>query len=147
MKTTKPNFVFYVLIALSLLAPIFFMASVSPADAANQTLWDMQKDSGLEDVGAEAFGDSTPTDVRVLTAKIIKVFLGFLGTVFLFLVVWSGFKYMTAGGSEEKISEAIGQIRTGFIGLLIILVSYAIAVYVTDCFMDITTGSSTWMCK
>ncbi len=48
---------------------------------------------------------------------------------------------------KEKIGEAMSQIKAGVIGLIIIVASYAITSYLTDCVLDITTKNSIWMCK
>jgi hypothetical protein len=42
----------------------------------------------------------------------------------------AGYKYMTAGGNEEKTREAIDSIRRGIIGLIIIVSAYAITYFV-----------------
>jgi di/tricarboxylate transporter len=119
------------------------------AQAADSKLWDMQKQSGIGIIGQEAFGGETPRDVREITVLIIKVFLGFLGIIFLVLIISAGFKYMTSAGNEEKIKEALDQIKAGVIGLIIILVSYAVTSYLTDCVFEITNRGrdSAWMCN
>ena len=129
---------------LSQLALIQF-SSPSPAQAESK-LWKDQV--GIETIGDQAFGDQTPKDVREITVLVIKVFLGFLGIIFLVLIISAGFKYMTSAGNEEKVKEALDQIKTGVIGLIIIMASYAITSYLTNCVFDITTeGNEMWMCN
>lgn len=57
---------------------------------------------------------------------IIGYFLSFLGVVALILVIYGGFLWMTAGGSEEKIKKAKELLKDAAIGLVIILLSYLI---------------------
>lgn len=68
-----------------------------------------------------------PTDIAVV---IINTLFGLLGTVFAALIILGGFKWMTSGGSKEKVQEARELIRTAAVGLAIVLVSYAISRFV-----------------
>ncbi len=69
-------------------------------------------------------------DVRDTIASIIRVALTLLGIVALVIILAGGFKWMTAGGSEDKVAEARKLIFSGVIGLAIILSSFAIAQFV-----------------
>jgi len=62
--------------------------------------------------------------------KIIKAFLQLLGVIFLIIIVYAGFRWMTAGGNEEQVTEAKKLIKNGIIGLIIMLVAYAITLFV-----------------
>ena len=132
------------LLSFFILPQIVLIQFTSPAQAESK-LWQTQ--TGVSEIGTQAFGDNKPKDVRVITANVIKVFLGFLGIIFLVLLITAGFKYMTAAGNEEKVKEALNQIQTAVIGLIIIVASYAVADYITDCVLDITDGSTVWMCN
>lgn len=50
--------------------------------------------------------------------------LGIVGLVIIGSVVYAGAQYMTAGGSESKVSEAKDRIKSALIGLLILVGSY-----------------------
>ncbi|MFA5186157.1 MAG: pilin [Patescibacteria group bacterium] len=69
-------------------------------------------------------------DIRQTAARIINVALGFLGIVAVVIVLLGGFKWMIAGGSEEKTGEAKKLIVSGIIGLAIILSAWAITSFV-----------------
>jgi hypothetical protein len=69
-------------------------------------------------------------DVRQTAANIINVALGFLGIIAVVIVLLGGFKYMIAGGNEERTSEARKLIVSGIIGLAIILSAWAITSFV-----------------
>jgi len=69
-------------------------------------------------------------DPRTIVANLIKVLLGFLGIIAVIIILLGGFKWMTAGGNEEKVSEARKLIFAGIIGLIIILASWGIANFV-----------------
>jgi len=71
-------------------------------------------------------------DVRDTIASIINVALGLLGIVAVVIMLWGGFRWMTAGGNEEKTGEARKIIFSGVIGIAIILSSWAIAKFVLE---------------
>lgn len=70
------------------------------------------------------------TDPRDAAVSIIKVIMTFLGIVAVLVVLWGGFKWMTAGGNEDKVAEARKLIVAGIIGLVIILSAWAITSFV-----------------
>ena len=79
------------------------------------------------------FGESSGLgnqDLRQTIASIINVALSLLGIVALVIILYGGFKWMTAGGNEDSVGEARKIIIAGVIGLAIILSAYAIANFV-----------------
>ena len=81
----------------------------------------------------------TSTDIRTTAAKIINVALGLLGIIAVVIILIGGFKWMTAGGNEEKVGEAKKLISAGVIGLVIIITSYAIANFVLTSLLEATS--------
>ena len=88
---------------------------------------------------ATAIGLGTQ-DVRTTVSNVIKAFMGLLGIVAVVIILLGGFKWMTAGGNEEKVSEAKKLIISGIIGLVIILSAYAIAQFVVGAIINGTTA-------
>ncbi|HTK04595.1 MAG TPA: hypothetical protein VL500_03360 [Candidatus Eisenbacteria bacterium] len=88
---------------------------------------------------ATAIGLGTQ-DVRTTVSNVIKAFMGLLGIVAVIIILLGGFKWMTAGGNEEKVSEAKKLIISGIIGLVIILSAYAIAQFVVGAIINGTTA-------
>ena len=72
------------------------------------------------------------TDPRQTVAKIIKIALGFLGSIAVILVVLAGFKWMTAAGNEDKIAESKKLMTAALVGLVIILLAFAITNFVIN---------------
>ncbi len=68
-------------------------------------------------------------DPRAMIGRIINFALGFLGVIAVGLILFGGFKWMTAAGNEDKVSEAKQLLGAGVIGLIIILAAWAIATY------------------
>ena len=78
-------------------------------------------------------------DIRSVIMTIINVILGFLSIIAVIIILWGGFKWMTAGGSEDQISEAKKLIIAGIVGLAVIFTSYAIALFVVRSLVNVST--------
>ena len=96
------------------------LAVVTGADVANNQF-------GLSYGTATGLGNK---DIRKTISQIINVALSLLGIVALVIILVGGFKWMTAGGNEEKVGEARKLIFAGITGLAVILASFAIARFV-----------------
>ncbi|MFH1522834.1 MAG: pilin [Patescibacteria group bacterium] len=77
-------------------------------------------------------------DPREIAASVINIILGFLGIIAVVIILLGGFKWMTAGGNEDKVSEARKLIMAGIVGLVIILASFAIAKFVINSILGAT---------
>lgn len=77
-----------------------------------------------EFTGATGLGGET--DLQVTIANLIRVVIQFLGVVAVVIVLYGGFKWMTASGSDEKVAEAKKILIAGLIGLAIVLTALAI---------------------
>jgi len=83
-------------------------------------------DNGTTFANAAGLGE---TDLVSMFANIINVGLGFLGLIAVAIIIMGGFKWVTAGGDEEKVKKARKYIYQGLIGLVIVLAAYAIATF------------------
>lgn len=79
---------------------------------------------------ANAAGLPLGGDPISIVAKIINVVLGLLGVVFVVLIIYAGWQWMTAAGNEEKITQAKKMIGGAIVGLIIILASYAMTTFI-----------------
>ena len=86
---------------------------------------------GVSSFGQQVYGGTT-VPLQILAAQIIRALLGFLGIIFVAMIIYAGFMYMTSQGKEDVIKKAKNTLVTSIIGLIIILTSYAIATYVTN---------------
>ena len=77
-------------------------------------------------------------DPRTMITQIINVLLTLLGIVAVVIVLLGGFKWMTAGGNEDKVGEAKKILGAGIIGLVIILAAWGIAAFVLNTLMSAT---------
>lgn len=140
MKPINKRTLCLLILSLFFLPQILFLGN-TPIAKADDSLWNLVSDGGLKEVGTKVYGSEKPrNDVRLVVANIIKVFLGFLGIIFLVLIILAGYKWMTAGGNEENVKQAKSQIVRATIGLLIILAAYSIATFVTNDIRKAITG-------
>jgi len=116
-------------------------SSINQAQAQDGNWLEMVKNGGLEQVG-KAYGGGEPRDARRIVVDAIKIILGFLGIIAMVLILYAGFKWMTAGGNEEQVSDAKKILIAGIIGLAIILSAYIIANFVIKQIYSATTGET-----
>lgn len=112
------------LIAISL----FFGFSV-------QASYNFVNESGLKETG-EKLGyetnQNTDTFIESYVGQVLTVVFSILGLIFFALIIYSGFKWMTAQGNESKIGEAKKTLINSIIGLIIIFASYAVSYFVLN---------------
>lgn len=138
MKSTKKQLLsFFILLTILLATQLILVQRPCPAQA--ESLWDRQAET--KTIGQNAWGSDTPKDPRIITAVVVRRFLEFLGIIFLILIIWGGYKYMMAQGNEEKVTEAIDQIKQGVIGLIIMLAAWSITLFVTTYIKRAVTGT------
>lgn len=65
-----------------------------------------------------------------VVATVIQGALGLLGIIFLIIMVFAGYRWMTASGNEESVKIAKQMITRAIIGLIIVLMAYAVTYFV-----------------
>jgi nitrate reductase NapE component len=116
-KTLVKNLLSFALIAL-ILVPILGVTQVKALD-----------------VGVNEVEDSIELgnkDPREVVGQIINVAMLFLGIIAVGIVLVGGFKWMTAGGNDEKVGEAKKLMGSGVIGLVIVLAAWGIATFILE---------------
>jgi len=83
---------------------------------------------GLGPLGNFPFSDADPGSS--LLAKTLSLTIGILTLVaffwFMFILITGGLAWLSSGGDKAKVQEAQKRITNGFIGLIIVLISYFI---------------------
>jgi hypothetical protein len=69
--------------------------------------------------------------VPVLFSNIINAALMFSGAVAIAFIVVSGLKLLTSGGDQKKVADAKGTLTWAIIGLVVILLSFAIIKFIS----------------
>jgi len=103
------------------------LALFAPAIASAQG--DPATDFGLTDA-QQINVSGSQTDPKIVIANVINIALGFLGILAVILIIYAGFKWMTAGGNDDQVGEARKMILQAVIGLVIIFLAYVITNFV-----------------
>jgi len=64
----------------------------------------------------------------------IAVILSFLGAIFLILMIYSGYIWMTAHGNDAQVTKARTIMTQAVVGLLIVVSAYAITMFIGTLF-------------
>lgn len=107
----------------------FGTAALIPTPVSADLVDDLKDKSGKfgSDVGLPQQSTSDPVE---FIAKIVTYLLGFLGVIFLVLVLYAGVLWMTAMGDPKKVDKAKGIIRTAAIGIVVIVLALVIVQFV-----------------
>ena len=81
-------------------------------------------------------------DLPTIANRIITTFFSLLGLIFLSMMLYGGYKWLTAMGEEESVETAKKTIMSAVMGIIIIIASYAITVFVINRVYS-STGSNT----
>jgi hypothetical protein len=100
-----------------------------------------QADFGLSEVNTGLNNSLANRDPREIVGSIINIALGFLGVIAVVIILMGGFKWMTAGGNEDKVSEAKKLLGAGVIGLIIVLAAWAVSTFIINAIYNATSGT------
>jgi len=92
-------------------------------------------------IGYGAYTGLSGQDLRITIANIIRTAMGLLGIIAVLIILYGGFRWMTAAGDDTKVGDARKIITAGIIGLIIIISAYAIASFVVSNLVTATGGS------
>ncbi len=80
-------------------------------------------------------------DLGNITGQIINTALQLVGIIFLGLMVYAGYLWMTAQGAEDQVEKAKKIITSAIIGLILTMSAYAITALITAKFSGPNAGS------
>ena len=101
---------------------------------------DTKTDYGLSNMGSRLgykTKDVTKDTLIGIVGNIIEKVLGLLGVLVLLMMVYNGFRWMTARGNEKEVEEVKDSLSALVIGLIIILSAYAITSFVIKPLLNI----------
>lgn len=93
----------------------------------------------IQTFGQTVYGQTEPEHPAAIAAVIIQGALGLLGIIFVILVIYGGFLYMTSAGESDKVKKAKNILTTAIIGVIIIFAAYAVTYFVFDVVLKTTT--------
>lgn len=98
------------------------MAAVTPGTV------NLQKKTDL--IANSAIGTPQVKSLGTVAGMIIQVVLGVLGIVFVILITYAGFRWMTAQGDTKDIDAARSVLFNSIIGLIIVVAANALTYWI-----------------
>ncbi len=148
MNKTSKKILYYFLFALSCLSVLsktVFAQEGQLTQAQTQktpSAFDNAK-TRLNKIGdITGFKTNADSDLYSKIAGVINILLGFAGIIATILVIYGGFKWITAQGNEDQVKSARNTIRDAVIGIIIIFLAYVIVNFVVDKLIAIFTATS-----
>lgn len=68
----------------------------------------------------------------VIVGNLIRTFISLLGLIFLVLIVYGGWLWLTARGESERVEKAKDTITRALIGLVIVVSAYALTSFIVS---------------
>ncbi|MBU4375646.1 hypothetical protein KKH38_04040 [Patescibacteria group bacterium] len=98
-------------------------------------------DYGLGTTANTAFDNSIPlnTSPASIIGKVVGAALAFIGILFLILMIYGGFLWMTARGNQEQVQKAIALIISAVVGVIIIAAAYLVTQFIGETLLTPTT--------
>lgn len=123
-----------ILFLMAILLSILFVLQ-GAATFASDTLDNAFRQKGpfesvADTAGYSIKGENIDSELMSMISTIIRAALSFLGVIFLILMIYGGYLWMTAGGNEQQVEKAKSLITAAIIGLIIVVSAYAISYFV-----------------
>lgn len=127
----KKIIVSFVLLVLVSLPSVIFAANLSNAfgNESGNALKKTSESAGLK---------TDSTDLLGFIQKVITALLSLLGVIFMILIFYGGYLWLTDMGSEDQVKKAKKIISTSIWGLIIIVAAYGISALVVSKLADST---------
>ena len=122
MTSKKIKFIKTACLASASLFPIL-------VSAANPALQKLDK---ISTGGIGPYAQANETTVSEIVGTAVSAFLALLGVIFLALMLYAGYHWMTARGEEEKVEKAKDTIQRAIVGIIIVVGAYAIWGFILD---------------
>lgn len=124
-----------------LLALVLVTGAGLTAVIAQSNPGDTESVQGFLDATANTGGYSTDpalgqVGIAVITARIVRTFINFVGVIFNIFVIYGGFLWLTAAGNDDKIDKAKSIIRDGVIGIIVVIMALGIYAMVLGIFSN-----------
>lgn len=84
------------------------------------------------------YGTNDPEEIVI---NLINWVLGILALIAVVLILFGGFKWMTAAGNPSKVEEAQKLLIAAIIGMVIVMAAWGISLYAVSVLADVTNAS------
>lgn len=145
---------FFSFVFLLLLVPSLALADpIAPDEAGSRTQPVQQQGVNSVAAGIDAAKSGTGllnfcgdrsfnACVEDIVGKAINIVLSLVGIILLGYIMYAGFLWMSSGGETDRAEEAMKMIRHAVIGLLIVVLSFAITSNIISSLVAISNGSA-----
>lgn len=118
-------------LSLGLLTPVALVGNVAAQASIQDSLCG---GVNLGDAGAtgSCSENQEGTDVNSIVTDVINFLSWFVGVVSVVMIIVGGFRYITSGGSNDKVSSAKSTIVYALIGLILVALAQFIVNFVID---------------
>ncbi|MDP3900431.1 MAG: hypothetical protein Q8Q23_05110 [bacterium] len=123
------KFITYIFISVLLLFTLTsFALAQTPRtlQGAGKNTEVIAQDSGLDGI----------VDINSIIGKAINGFISLIGVVFLILMIYGGYLWMTARGNEQQVEKSRSLIIAAIVGIVIVIGAYAITYYVLNILLN-----------
>ncbi|MFH1745208.1 MAG: pilin [bacterium] len=115
------------LVITSVIFIVFFLAQ---SEVFAQGL----KDARFHSADSAGYGGYEEWDINVLLGGVVNGSLALVGTIFLIILIYGGYLWMTASDNEQQIEKARNSIKAAIVGLFIVVGAYAISYFAVEKF-------------
>lgn len=103
---------------------VFFVPSIARAgeQSSGRGLGEAETfvSGAAKGAGFETDPSKTATPLSI-AGSLVNTFLSLIGIIFIILIIFAGFKWMTAGGNEEQVKKATTTIINSVIGIVVVM--------------------------
>lgn len=124
----KKNFI----IIITILFSLFLFIPVRAFDLGSSLVTSTAGKAGYTDTSELSFGQKA--------GSIINIALSFLGVIFLVLMVYAGYLWLTARGEDEPISKSKKIMAEAVIGFVLVIGAYSITSLILPKILERTIG-------
>lgn len=132
MSNLKFKISYLVISAAVASAAFSSFGQVSAANLQDAFNKDATKPLGAAASNAGYETDESKASVENIIATVIQTLISFLGIIFLLLIIYGGYNWMTASGDNAKVELAKNTITRAAIGLIVVIGAYAISFFVIN---------------
>lgn len=140
MQKAKDTFRFILNLMLILTCLQIFLFPMSLTAQASPFSLDEQEGFESGEM-SDTYGGSGETDIRTIIIDIVVLAISFLAIIFLIMIIWGGFQWMTAQGNQERVEQAKNTIKNGVIGVIVVLAAGSITYFIFEDVRRVVTGS------
>ncbi|MDD5031569.1 MAG: hypothetical protein PHR36_00810 [Patescibacteria group bacterium] len=127
-KTFLKKFIFIILAVL--ISPFLVNVVQAAGDPTTSSIGPLLEVAGNAAKYETGKVESNDISIPSIAGGIIKIFLSILGVIFVALMLYGGYLWMTARGNQEMVTKSKELMTSAVIGLIIVIAAYAITYFV-----------------